>query len=188
MSSRPIATMLAAVFVLPLVACKPPKGAAVTHCEIPVQLSENPWKQCTLRVDTFDGRAAASFRGESPAYYRYFEAETSFRVEAGRVRVTVRGSGEPVVFTVAPGRPWQGRIVARLNRQDRKDRKFMIALEPQGDASGFQATVRHRDVQRSMKTTTTVTRTRTRNEDDGAANARSAGGERRWRRQVLGQR
>lgn len=125
-----------------------------------MQLAENPWKDCTLRVDTFDGRAAATFRGESPMYYRYFEAEAGFGVERGRVRVTVRGSGDPVVFSVEPGQPWHGRIVAQLNRRDRKDRKFTITLEPEGDASGLHATVRHRDAQRSMKTSTTLTRTR----------------------------
>jgi hypothetical protein len=159
MSFRPIATLLAAASVLSLAACTPPQGAAVTSCEKSMQLAENPWKDCVLRVDIFHGRAAATFRGESPAYYRYFEAETGFRVERGRVRVTLRGSGEPVVFTVEPGQPWQGHIVAQLNRRDRKDRKFTITLEPEGDASGFQATIRHRDVQRSMKTPTTVTRT-----------------------------
>lgn len=158
MSFRPIATLLATAFVLALTACTPPEGAAVTSCKKSIQLSENPWQDCTLRVDTFHGRAAATFRGESPSYYRYFEAETGFRVERGRVRVTLQGSGEPVVFTVEPGRPWQGHIVARLDRRDRKDRKFTMVLEPEGDASGFQASVRHRDEQRSLKTPTTVTR------------------------------
>jgi hypothetical protein len=167
MSFRPFATLLAAASVLSLAACTPPEGAAVTNCEISVQLSESPWKHCTLQVGTFDGRAAASFRGKSPAYYRYFEAEAGFRIERGRVRVTVRGSGEPVVFTVEPGRPWQGHIVARLNRQDRKDRKFTVVLEPEGEASGLHATIRHRDAQRSFETPTTVTRTS--NEGTGAA-------------------
>ncbi|EIM02403.1 hypothetical protein RHOFW104T7_08760 [Rhodanobacter thiooxydans] len=156
MSSCSIATLLAAALVLPLAGCTPPEGVAVVDCEKPVQLSDNPWKRCTLRVGTFHGRAAATFRGKSPGFYRYFEAESAFRVERGRVRVTVRGSGEPVVFTVEPQRPWQGHIVARLNRQDRKGRSFTVVLEPEGDASGFQATVRHRDVQRSMETSTTV--------------------------------
>jgi hypothetical protein len=166
MSFRPIASLLAIVFVLPLAACTPPKGAAIVSCEKKMQLAENPWKDCTLRVDTFDGRAAATFRGESPMYYRYFEVEAGFGVERGRVRVTVRGSGDPVVFSVEPGQPWHGRIVAQLNRRDRKDRKFTITLEPEGDASGLHATVRHRDAQRSMKTSTTVTRIR--NEAAGA--------------------
>lgn len=159
MSFHPIATLLVAASVLSLAACTPPEGAAVVNCEKKMQLAQNPWRDCTLGVDTFHGRAAATFRGESPTYYRYFEAETGFRVERGRVRVTLQGSGEPVMFTVEPGQSWQGRIVAPLNRRDRKDRKFTITLEPEGDASGFQATVRHRDVQRSMKTPTTVTRT-----------------------------
>lgn len=159
MPFRPVATLLAAAFVLSLAACAPPEGAAVTRCKKSVQLSENPWQDCTLRVDAFHGRAAATFRGESPAYYRHFEAETAFHVQRGRVQVTVRGSGEPIVFTVEPGKPWQGRIVAQLNRRDRKDRKFTMVLEPEGDASGLRATVRHRDVQRSMETPTTVTRT-----------------------------
>lgn len=167
MSSRPVAALLAAVFVLPLAACSPPKGAAIVNCETPIQVSENPWKHCTLQVDTFDGRAAATFRGESPGYYRYFEAETSFHVERGRVRVTVSGGGAPAMFTVEPGRRWQGRIVAQLNRRDRKDRKFTIVLEPEGDASGFRATVHHRDEQRSLKTPTTVTRAS--DESTGAA-------------------
>lgn len=156
MPLRPIATLLAAAFVLPLAACTPPEGAAVVSCEKRMQLSENPWKQCTLKVGTFHGRAAATFRGESPAYYRYFEADAGFSVEQGRVRVTLQGNGEPVVFTVEPGKPWQGEIVAQLNRRDRKDRKFTIALEPEGDASGFLATIRHRDIQRSLKTPTIV--------------------------------
>lgn len=159
MSFRPVAPLLAAVIVLSLTSCTPPKGAAIANCEMPIQLADNPWRNCTLRVDVFDGRAAATFRGESPSYYRYFEAETGFRVERGRVRVTLQGSGEPVMFTVEPGQPWQGHIVAQLNRRDRKDRKFTMVLEPEGDASGLQATVRHRDVQRSLKTPTTVTRT-----------------------------
>ncbi len=159
MSFRPVATLLATVSMLSLAACTPPKGAAVTNCEVPMQLAENPWRNCTLRVDTFDGRAAATFRGESPGYYRYFETEAGFSVVRGRVRVTVQGSGEPVVFTVEPERPWRGHIVAQLNRRDRKDRKFTMVLEPEGDASGFHAAVRHRDVQRSLKTPTTITRT-----------------------------
>lgn len=158
MSFRPTVTLLATAFVLASTACTPPEGAAVTNCKKSIQLSQNPWRDCTLQVDRFHGRAAATFRSESPGYYRYFEAEAAFRVERGRVRVTVQGSGEPAVFTVEPGRPWQGRIVAQLNRRDRKDRMFTVVLEPEGDASGFRATIRHRDEQRSLKTPTTVIR------------------------------
>lgn len=159
MSSCSNAALLAVALVLSLAACTPREGAAIVNCTKSAQLTLNPWRQCALRVDTFRGRAGGTFRGESPRYYLYFEAEAAFSVERGRVRVKVSGSGEPVVFTVEPGRPWQGHIVAPLNRRDRKDRKFTITLEPEGEASGFEASVRHRDVQRPATTPTTATRT-----------------------------
>ena len=157
--------LLLPVTLLALASCTPPEGAAVMRCETPMQMADNPWKQCTLAVDTFHGRAAATFDGKSPGFYRYFEAETAFRIEQGKVRVTVRGQGDPVVFTVEPKKPWQGTIVARLNdlrvgtRRDRKSRGFIVTLEPEGEASGLHATIRHHSVNLPLKTKTTVTRT-----------------------------
>src|SRR3546814_7204684 len=109
-SSCSNAALLAVALMLSLAAFTPREGAAIVNCTKSAQLTLNPWRQCALRVDTFRGRAGGTFRSESPRYYLYFEAEAAFSVERGRVRVKVSGSGEPVVFTVEPGRHWQGHI------------------------------------------------------------------------------
>lgn len=148
MPCRTSSLMLAAALLLPLAACTPPEGAAVTSCTTTAQLGvQNPARDCVLRVDRFTGGASASFSADGPSFYRHYEAQAEFTVERGSVLVRVLGSHDPVQFLVEPGRPWKGRIVARLGRQDRR---FRIAMEPQGDAAGLQATVRHRKVTRSM--------------------------------------
>ena len=63
------------------------------------------------------------------------------------------GGHEPVEFVVEPGRPWKGRIVGRLNRSDQR---FHVSLMPQGSAGGLQATIRHRNVVRSLVSPTEV--------------------------------
>lgn len=158
MSFRPVASLLAVALALPLSACTPPRGAAVVDCTVRPQLALNAWTDCTVRVDAFHGPASASLRSRSPAHYRHFEAEGDFTVERGRVRVTVRGRGEPVVFTVAPGQPWHGRVVSQLvaAQRDRDDRAFTIALEPEGEASGFHATLRYRGTRHPMKAAATT--------------------------------
>ena len=159
MSFRPAAALLAAAFALPQVACTPmPPSAAVTRCTTPLQQQRSPWQECTLRVDRFDGRTSTGFHGKSPRYYRHFEAEADFRIERGRVTVTVRGGGEPVVFVVEPGKPWRGRIVAPLEYITSKRRRFTILMEPEGDASGLDASIRHRHVSGSSKTPVSVVR------------------------------
>ena len=148
---RPALAGLAAAFLL--AACTAPPGAAVTSCTTAQPAGRNPPRDCSLRVERFDGRASASFSAEAPAFYGHYEADAEFAVEQGRVRVSVYGSHDPVEFVVEPGRPWRGRIVARL---DRHDRGFHVAMVPQGDAAGLEATIRHRHVVRSMVSPTEV--------------------------------
>ena len=146
--------LLGAALALPLGACHAPAGAAVTRCSTETQvLVNNPQRDCSLRVERFDGRAVASFAADAPRYYRHYEAEAEFAIERGRVLVSVYGSHDPVEFVVEPGRPWKGRIIARLNRQDQR---FHVAMEPQNEAGGLQATIRHRNVVRSMVSPTEV--------------------------------
>ena len=148
MPCRPARFVLASALLLTLSGCTPPDSAAVTSCTTDMQLGTlNPVRDCVLKVRRFDGHASASFAAEAPRYYKHYEADAEFAVESGRVLVQVIGSHEPIAFVIEPGRPWKGRIVARLNRQNQR---FRIAMEAQGEASGLQATVRHRNVVRSM--------------------------------------
>lgn len=148
MTDRTILALVAAALALALGACTAPSGAAVTRCTTEIQvLVQNPQRDCTLRVDTFKDRAVASFQADAPKFYRHYEADAEFAIERGQVLVRVYGSHDPVEFVVEPGRPWKGRIVARLNRQNQR---FHVSLEPQGEAAGLHATIRHRNVVRSL--------------------------------------
>ena len=151
---RACAPALVLASTLALGACTAPSGAAVTRCSSgAAALVQNPQRDCTLEVQAFSGRTVASFQADAPDFYRHYEADAEFAVRSGRVRVSVYGSHDPVEFVVEPGRPWKGRIVARLNRQDRR---FRVALEPEGEAAGLQATIRHRNVVRSAVSPTEV--------------------------------
>lgn len=137
-----------------LAGCTPPRHAAVTSCTIARQLGEaNPLRECTMQVAEFDGNASAAFTAESPRFYRHYEADAEFHIEHGSVLVRVLGGHEPVEFVVEPGRPWKGRIVGRLNRSEQR---FHVSLMPQGSAGGLQATIRHRNVVRSLVSPTEV--------------------------------
>ena len=153
MSLRPaVPALLALACALPLSACTPPESAAVVRCVTPLGGA----RECTLQVEAFARRTAATLRASGPSHRPGFELDGDFGVERGRVRVTVRGRGEPAVFTVAPGQPWQGRIVAMMSRKPREEPAFTITLEPEGEASGFHAAFRYRSVQRAMNVPTSV--------------------------------
>lgn len=157
MSLRPaVPVLLAIACALPLPACTPPRSAVIVDCVTSMETTFTRARECRLRVAAFDRRTAATLRGAAPSFHRGFELDGDFGVERGRVRVTVRGSGEPAVFTVAPGQPWQGRIVALMTRKPRDEQIFTIALEPEGEASGFHAAFRYRSVQRAVNVPTSV--------------------------------
>jgi len=148
MPLRPLPLAFAAALALPLAACSPPQGVAITSCTTATQPGvSNPERDCMMRVEDFSGSTEAMFSADGPGFYRHYEADARFEIERGSVLVRVHGSHDPIEFLVEAGRPWKGRIVARLNRQNHR---FRVSMEPRGEAAGLQARIRHRNVLRSM--------------------------------------
>lgn len=113
-------------------------------------------RKCTLRVEAFARRTAARLRASGPSHRPGVELDGDFGVQRGRVRVTLRGRGELAVFTVAPGQPWQGRIVAMMRRKPSEEPAVTVTLELEGEASGFHAAFRYRSVPRAIHVPTSI--------------------------------
>ncbi len=117
--------------------CKPPVGAAVTSCEVPL-LKTGAARDCTVEVVRFEGPTSAWFSTDSKN--RKAKVRLELQVAKGQVKATVRRfEGEPLAFTVG-----QAPQVLELETSMGNNQRFELALEPLGAAvEGLTGTVNY---------------------------------------------